>query len=298
MVPYIYKNHKIIPKIFLYNYIMIKKFAVYFIVYLLYLGLLANLFLVRKIHKKVYAPIEIKQARSLLPLRVVAELQPINGVFFHGSRHRKQIALTFDADMTQDMKNRLASGQVKSWYNHQVIDILDQTHTKATLFLTGMWIETYPSEAKILASDPLFELGNHSYSHGSFYGKCFGLKPILSIDAAGEIEKTQKLLFDITGTTNHLFRFPGGCYDTTILKAASKLGLDVIQWDVVSGDAFGKNTKIIEQNVLGKVQNGSIIVFHLHGGPNAPHTADALPYLISKLRAEGYEFVKVTDLLI
>lgn len=277
---------------------MTRKFAIYFVLCLLCLGLLANLFLIQKTHKNINTPIETKQTKLLTPLRVITELQPINGVIFHGPRSKKQIALTFDADMTQGMKNKLISGQIKSWYNHQVINILDQTHTKATLFLTGMWIETYPSEAKILASNPLFELGNHSYSHGSFYGKCFGLKPILSIDAAGEMEKTQQLLLGITGTTNHLFRFPGGCYNESTLRGANKLGLDVIQWDVISGDAFGKNTKIIEQNVLKKVQNGSIVVFHLHGGPNAPHTADALPDLISKLKAEGYEFVKVTDLLI
>jgi peptidoglycan/xylan/chitin deacetylase (PgdA/CDA1 family) len=35
----------------------------------------------------------------------------------------------------------------------------------------------------------------------------------------------------------------------------------------------------------------------MHGGPNAPRTADALPDIIKRLRLRGYTFVKVSDLL-
>ena len=104
-------------------------------------------------------------------------------------------------------------------------------------------------------------------------------------------------MLSYTGHTNRLFRFPGGCYNNTVLKTAWNLDLQVIQWDVVGGDGNNKNPKIIDQNVLRRVQNGSIIVFHLHGGPYAPKTADALPNIIHQLKAQGYQFVKVSDLL-
>ncbi|HYA05240.1 MAG TPA: hypothetical protein VEF90_05065, partial [Xanthobacteraceae bacterium] len=45
------------------------------------------------------------------------------------------------------------------------------------------------------------------------------------------------------------------------------------------------------------VRPGSIVVLHMHGGPNAPETAVALLDIIKKLRADGYSFVKVSDLL-
>src|SRR6266403_4414197 len=105
--------------------------------------------------------------------------QDINDqVIFNGDRDKREIALTFDADMTEGMESQLQSGEVTSYYNKKVIDILNQTQTKATLFLTGMWIEMYPDEARELAQNPLFELGNHSYSHPGFDGDCYGLRRI------------------------------------------------------------------------------------------------------------------------
>lgn len=215
----------------------------------------------------------------------------------HGERDKKIVALTFDADMTPKMKKELDGGKVKSWYNQKVIDILRENKVPATLFLTGMWIEEYPKEAKSLAEDPLFELGNHSYSHPAFQINCYTLGLIPDSKDKEEITKTQKLLFNLTGKENKLFRFPGGCYSKTDLNIVNSLGLTVVGWDTVSGDSFNRNTNKIISNVLGKVQNGSIVVMHMHGGTNAPKTGDALPEIIKGLRAKGFTFVKVSDLI-
>lgn len=131
-------------------------------------------------------------------------------VVFHGPRDKKSIALTFDAEMTDGMKANLISGGVKSSYNKKIIDILDETHTKATLFLTGMWIELYPEVTKQLSSDSLFELGSHSYTDSSYGGYCYGLKQIPSTVRIEDIGATEKLLREKAGIDNQLFRFPGG----------------------------------------------------------------------------------------
>jgi Polysaccharide deacetylase len=89
--------------------------------------------------------------------------------FDHAATNQKIVALTFDADMTPGMLRELKNGKVASWYNEKVIAALRQQQAPATLFLTGLWIETYPDATKQLAADPLFELGNHSYSHGAFH---------------------------------------------------------------------------------------------------------------------------------
>ena len=218
-------------------------------------------------------------------------------IVFHGPRNTKEVALTFDADMTPWMKQQLTSGAVQSYYNQELIDYLNQTQTKATLFLTGMWIELYTQEAKLLATDSLFELGSHSYSHPSFAGTCYGLAQITEDEKQPEIAKTQQLLFDLTGKQNTLFRFPGGCYDQDALTLMQKNGLQPIQWDVVGDDGFNNNTQAIVDNVLNNVQNGSIIVMHMNGYPNDPKTSEALPIIISTLKERGYTFVKVSELL-
>lgn len=218
-------------------------------------------------------------------------------VITHGSRERKLIALTFDADMNPYMTRLHDEGKVKSWYNKDVITALEETQTPATLFLAGMWIEMYPEVTKELAANPLFELANHSYSHPSFDGACYGLTHLPDSNDQQEIEKTQLLLKRYTGIDNKYFRFPGGCYGKKDLEVVSQLGLQTIHWDVVGNDGFSRSPEKIEQNILSRVQNGSIIVLHMHGGPNAPETGVILPTIIKRLRAEGYAFVKVSELL-
>jgi peptidoglycan-N-acetylglucosamine deacetylase len=218
-------------------------------------------------------------------------------IIFKGSNLKKTVSLTFDADMTPEMLAQLEMGLVGSSYNKQVVDVLNETKTKATFFISGLWIEKYPDVTKSFAANPLFELANHSYSHPSFEGTCYGLKLVSDEEQRGEIEKTQKLLKEITGYENKWFRFPGGCYSEKDLEILQEMGVTAIQWDVVGRDGFNNNAANIEENVLSQVKNGSIIVLHMNGYPNSPLTAIALPGIIKTLRDRGYEFVKVSELL-
>ena len=114
--------------------------------------------------------------------------------FNHAVTSQKVVALTFDADMTVKMRDELKSGKVTSWYNANVIAVLKQDNVPATLFLTGLWIEAYPDVTKTLAQDPLFEFGNHSYSHGGFRSPCYGLPAVKKSNEAAEVQKTDALL--------------------------------------------------------------------------------------------------------
>jgi peptidoglycan/xylan/chitin deacetylase (PgdA/CDA1 family) len=217
--------------------------------------------------------------------------------FDHAATGQKIVALTFDADMTPGMLRELKSGKVASWYNEKVIEALRQQQVPATLFLTGLWIETYPTATKQLAADPLFELGNHSYSHGAFHSPCYSLFPIPESKQAAEVQKTDDLLSKYAMSYKKYFRFPGLCSDAAAVKKVEDQGYTVIGGDVDGADAFEKSPKWVAADVVSHVRPGSIVVLHMHGGPNAPATAGALPDIITKLRSEGYTFVKVSDLL-
>lgn len=217
-------------------------------------------------------------------------------VITHGARDKKQVALTFDACMTYGMDKSLKDGRVKSYYNQPVIGELNKEKVPATLFLSGLWAKDYPDVTKSLANNPLFEIGNHSYSHPAFTLGCFGLPFLNSADKENEIKLSQEILFKLTGKEPKLFRFPGGCYGEGDLKLAKDYGLDIVGWDLASGDAFNNNTQSIIKRVESGVRPGSIIVMHMNGDVNAPQTANALPEIISYLRANGYTFVKVSQL--
>lgn len=214
----------------------------------------------------------------------------------HGPRQSPRIALTFDADMTPGMLRMLHGGKVKSYNPTELYRLLEQNRIKATFFLSGLWIEANPEQARALAQNPLFELENHSYSHPGFAQPCYGLPAVAPARKAAEVLKTRALLESL-GVKNRYFRFPGGCYTPEDLALVERLGLQVVHWDAAGEDGGQTDPKVIVHNVLSRVHNGSIIVLHSQGGPRLPATLPALRELIPALRARGFVFVKLSELL-
>ena len=160
-----------------------------------------------------------------------------------------------------------------------------------------MWIEAYATTTTELSNNPLFEIGNHSYSHPAFSAPCYKMGTTTESADVYQIDKTDQLLLEYAPHYSKLFRFPGLCYDADDMRAAIKTGYLVIGGNVLGGDGFELSADKVVANVLNKVRPGSIIVLHLMGAPNAPKTADAVPIIIKSLRQKGYTFVTVSDLL-
>src|SRR5581483_6775328 len=107
------------------------------------LGLPLILFIIITNYRNLIYPIRsLDQSSPQQFINEQAKILPPNfdkpQVFEHGSRFKHQVAITFDADMTQGMLLMLKNGLVKSWYNSQIIDLLHQNQVKATFFLTGL----------------------------------------------------------------------------------------------------------------------------------------------------------------
>ncbi|MCX6221074.1 MAG: polysaccharide deacetylase family protein [Bacteroidia bacterium] len=208
----------------------------------------------------------------------------------------KKIALTFDACMTTGMLKRIAAGSDQQLYNAEIVEFLKQEKIQATIFITGLWAEKYPETVKALAADPLFEIGNHSFSHRAFADSCFSLPALPQNEKEKDLQMSQEILTRLTGKTPVFFRFPGGCASAADQLLVRKKGLRVVRWSFASGDAFNSNTEAIVQNVLNLARSGSIVVFHLSGGRYAPKSAEALKMIVPELRKRGFEFVKVSAL--
>ncbi len=221
--------------------------------------------------------------------------KPIAGAIYNGSREKKNIAITFDADLTPIMKGELDSGRVKSFYDKKIIKVLEQNSTPATIFVTGLWAETYTKELKEISSNKLFEIENHSYNHGAFKTPCFNLKKVKNKQE--EITKAEDVIKNITGQAPRFFRFPGGCFTKKDVALVNKLGLEVVDWDVVSGDPYLTTNKEISNRIIENTKNGSIIIMHLSGVKNVSDTEVALSSAIKSLKKKGFNFVKVSDLL-
>jgi len=213
---------------------------------------------------------------------------------------KKYIALTFD--LCERIEERAG-------YDARVINYLRARQIKATFFAGGKWMRSHPVQTKQLMADPLFEIGNHSWSHGNFH--------LLSEKEMEEqIQWSQaqyELLWEELQTSPCalnagkdemnkipripvLFRFPYGTCGKESLSLAAQYGLSSIQWDVVSGDASKFiPAQTIASVILQKTRPGSIIICHANG--HGVHTAEALPMFIPQLLKNGYRFVTVSELL-
>lgn len=71
----------------------------------------------------------------------------------------KVAALTFDLCELSTMT---------TGYDAEIIDFLREKRIPATLFMGGKWMRSHSERAMQLMADPLFEIGNHGWSHGNF----------------------------------------------------------------------------------------------------------------------------------
>lgn len=216
-------------------------------------------------------------------------------VIRHGLTDVKAVALTFDADA--GFGNRKSRERREFLYQPKITEILEEEGIPATIFVTGLWAKEHPEDLRSLSRHPLFEIGNHSYSHFSFSPLCRNLSPVTKENKENEIQKAQEEIARIIDFSPRLFRFPGGCHTADDLTLTKTLGLTVVGWDTDSQDAFGKTKEAIIKNVKKEVHSGSIILFHLNGGEIDPHTIEALPEIIDYLKTEGYSFLTVGQML-
>jgi peptidoglycan/xylan/chitin deacetylase (PgdA/CDA1 family) len=211
---------------------------------------------------------------------------------------KKLVALTFDLC---EAASELAG------YDGGVIDYLRAQKVKATLFAGGKWLVHHSERGAQLLADPLFEIGSHGWSHANLH---LATEPVLDTEIGGGVAaftEASKALTeracarksaDLTRipAAPKLFRFPFGTCNPEGLATIAASGQLAIQWDVVTGDPDKHITaEAIARSVLAETKPGSIIVAHANG--RGAHTAEALPLFVPQLRARGYEFVTVSELL-
>jgi len=200
-------------------------------------------------------------------------------VLYHGSRTRPEIALTFDACPRKERPE----------FSTPIVDFLQKENIPATFFVSGLWAVNSQAPLKQLASVANFQIGLHGYHH---WKSSDLTEPVI----ASEIERTRSTIVQLGGHPQPFFRPPYGDCPPKLVKVAKGLGVLTVMWDVVSGDPNPRNTADrLEHRVFTLTRNGSIIIMHVNNG--GIWTAQALPVIVSGLRARGFKFVSVGDLL-
>jgi chitin deacetylase len=167
----------------------------------------------------------------------------------------------------------------------KVLEILKGYNAKATFFVIGKHIKLHPNILKEVAASG-HAIGNHSFSHSY---------SIPAERAAEDIDANSRLIRKVTGLTTTLFRPPGGFTHGHLAQAALAQGYTAVLWTISSADSARISAKLITNNVLHTPHPGDIIL--MHDGPGHLETVHALPKILESLRAAGFRFVTVPELL-
>jgi peptidoglycan-N-acetylglucosamine deacetylase len=223
--------------------------------------------------------------------RSIRSVTPANG--------EPLVALTFDLCEQADER---------AGYDGALVDLLRDQDVHATFYAGGKWLRSHPERAMQLMADRRFELGNHAWTHGNlrvltgtgmedqihWTQAQYALvrEELLARPCARAVPAAAAAIPALPAT----FRFPYGTCNTASLAAVAAAGLYPVQWSIVTGDPDkGQSAERIIHAVLGALRPGAIIV--AHGNGRGWHTAEALRTLIPAIRARGYRFVTVSELL-
>ena len=209
----------------------------------------------------------------------------------------KVLALTFD--LCERASNRTG-------YRAEIVNFLRGRGVPATFFAGGKWMRSHPDKTMQLMADPLFELGNHSWTHANLALTDEGetRDQVLWTQCQYELLREELArLADGRGLgaemsavpqSMTLFRLPYGRNAPETLDRLAGMGLPVVQWDVL-GEGGSGTARDMALRAAGEVRPGSIVLMHANAVPKRTH--EIVPVFVEEMLRRGWRFVTVGELL-
>ena len=137
---------------------------------------------------------------------------------------------------------------------------------------------------------------NHTQDHASFTGASTGKGPLSAAQRVAELQSANATIVAVTGVdTRPWFRPPYGDTDVSVQRDAAAAGYGYeVMWTLDSLGWNGLPADQITTRSLNVAQPGAIYLFHVG---SASQDAAALPGIIDRLRAAGYGFVTVAQMV-
>ena len=180
----------------------------------------------------------------------------------------KAIALTFNGGPSD--------------YTEALLDGLRENGAKASFFVTGEKAEENPEIVKRAYKEGHL-IGNGTYDNIRM--------PLHSLEECEEsLGKTFNILENITGERTDFVRAPYGDVSAYQLK---RLGVIFVGWSVSAYDWRDKDADYIYNRIMKKADDGDIILLH----DTKKETVEAVLRAIPELQEQGYEFVRVDELI-
>ena len=126
-------------------------------------------------------------------------------------------------------------------------------------------------------------IGNHTYSHVE-------LKKLSDLLACQEIKKTNDCIFKAAGIVPEYIRPPFGAWRESLTECVD---MTAVFWNVDPLDWKIQNKASVVNRVMKNVGDDKIILLH----DIFSSSVDAALEIVDRLKAEGYEFVTVDELI-
>ncbi|MBX7207034.1 MAG: polysaccharide deacetylase family protein [Verrucomicrobiaceae bacterium] len=169
----------------------------------------------------------------------------------------------------------------------RLLDMLKERGIKATFFLVGKCAATWPDIVKRM-HDEGHEIGNHTWNH-------LQLTRLKDTKVMSELQTTHDAIFKACGFAPTLYRPPYGATRLAQQKSIhDQFTYTCILWDVDPNDwRSPRSSTKVHDRVLAQTKPGSIILCHdIHH-----ETVDAMPSTLDDLKARGFQFVTVSQLI-
>jgi peptidoglycan/xylan/chitin deacetylase (PgdA/CDA1 family) len=214
----------------------------------------------------------------------------VAGLAAHGTWHRNSclfgpvlnrlpagsnaVSITFD-----DGPNPVATARI--------LDVLHREGVQATFFVLGRHAERWPELVRRMAAEG-HQLGNHGYWHRKLHRHSPAYVRDDLVRGTVAIERASG------GVRPRVFRAPHGFRNPWVTPIAASLGQRTIGWSLGVWDSARPGADEIARRALAGLSAGSILLLHDGDGYDADgdrlQTAEALPAIISGLRARGLTF--------
>ncbi|NLV81267.1 MAG: polysaccharide deacetylase family protein [Rhodococcus sp.] len=171
----------------------------------------------------------------------------------------------------------------------EVLRTLDEAGVPATFYVTGDEMAEHPDLGRAIV-DAGHELGNHTASHRRMVFVGPGT-------VADEIERTDAEIRAAGYDGEITFRPPYGKKLITLPRYLDQHDRTTVTWDV-EPDSVSADTDVdtIVRTAVEQTRPGSIILLHVMYPSRAASLA-AIPGIVAALRADGYRFVTVSEML-
>jgi peptidoglycan/xylan/chitin deacetylase (PgdA/CDA1 family) len=200
------------------------------------------------------------------------------GTLYKGTPTERKIGLTFDDG--PDPR-----------YTPQVLQILDEHDAKATFFVVGAQAEQFPNIVREIVAE-----GHEVAIHGDKHRHAWLLDPIATYR---DLKAAMNTIASISGHQMRYYRPPWGAFNIMTRAAAAHFKLTPVLWSSRAKDWYaGHYAKEIVQRVVNEAHPSGIVLCHDAGGADgAPlNTIEALPTILTELKALGYAFTTVSDI--